>query len=103
MYHQIILSFIISCISLLALRGYDKFNNKQYTKQVYINQFFLILSSSLIVLYIDNHLNNSNLLDTSTIKMNQSGGSSLNTKGKSVINSNLENIKMNFNTGIPNF
>jgi hypothetical protein len=114
MYQLIILSIIISTISVIILRGYDKFYKKQYERSVYINQFFLVLISSIIVLYIDNHINNNehNILPILNL---QNGGSGIHNetsnfqkvhnslKPKSLIDSNLEKIKMNFNTGIPNF
>jgi hypothetical protein len=102
MLHQFILSFIIALISLIILRGYDKFNNKQYERHIYINQFFLILISSIIVLYIDNHFDNYN-------SSNQQGGNNSfnklhkDNKPQSVIKTNLEKLKMNFDTGMPNF
>jgi TM2 domain-containing membrane protein YozV len=119
MYQQVILAFLIAILSLLILRGYDKFYNKQYTRKDYINQFFLVLISSITVLYVDNHFSNYNTTQAQSIKeLNlspkqsggefQSGGGSFkqfhqSSKPSSVIETNLEKIKMNFDTGVPNF
>jgi hypothetical protein len=118
MYQQLMLAFLISLLSLIILRGYDKFYNKQYTRKDYINQFFLVLVSSTIVLYVDNHFSNYNTAQV-TKQLNlspkvggsQVGGSSgsnfkqfhQSVKPTSVLESNIEKIKMNFDTGVPNF
>jgi hypothetical protein len=114
MYSQIILSIIIAILAVIILRGYDKFYNKQYTRKQYLNQFFLTLISSFTVLYIDNHFSNyktaqSNFVSDKKNTIVQSGGTSSfkdfhqSVKPKSLIETNVEKIKMNFDTGIPNF
>lgn len=118
MYKQLIIAFLIAILSLLILRGYDKFYNKQYTRKDYVNQFFLVFISSITVLYVDNHFSNYNTTHANNKELNmftkhsggsfQSGGGNFkqfhqSNKPLSVIETNLEKIKMNFDTGIPNF
>lgn len=118
MYQQLILAFLIALLSLIILRAYDKFYNKQYIRKTYVNQFFLVLIASTTVLYIDNHFSNyktmqvTNQLNLSTkVGGGQVGGSDgsnfkqfhQSVKPTSVLETNLEKIKMNFDTGVPNF
>ena len=118
MYQQLIIAFLIAMISLIILRAYDKFYNKQYTRKDYINQFFLVLVSSTIVLYVDNHFSNYNTTQVGKqlnlspkVGGGQVGGSDgrnfkqfhQSVKPTSVLETNLEKIKMNFDTGVPNF
>jgi hypothetical protein len=117
MYQQLILAFLIALLSLIILRAYDKFYNKQYTRKDYINQFFLVLISATTVLYVDNHFSNYNTTQV-TKQLNlspkvgggQVGGSGGNfkqfhqsVKPTSALETSLEKIKMNFDTGVPNF
>ena len=116
MYQQLILSFLIAILSLIILRAYDKFYNKQYTRKDYVNQFFLVLIASTTVLYVDNHFSNYNTTQVNKqlnlspkIGGGQVGGTGnfkqfhQSTKPASVVETNLEKIKMNFDTGVPNF
>ena len=109
MYQQLILSFLIAILSLIILRAYDKFYNKQYTRKDYVNQFFLVLIASTTVLYVDNHFSNYNTTQVNK-QLNLSpkiGGSSISqvggtgnfkqfhqsTKPASVVETNIEKIK----------
>jgi len=114
MFQIIILSILIAFLSIIIMRGYDKFNNKQYERSDYIRQFILSLFTSVTVLFIDNHFSNYN--------KNQTGGNIaglgfkeihnntkpnvINSNGsgsKSFIDASINKLKMNFDTGIPNF
>jgi hypothetical protein len=118
MYQQLILAVLISLLSLIILRAYDKFYNKQYTRKDYINQFFLVLAAATTVLYVDNHFSNYNTTQVAKqlnlspkVGDGQVGGSSgssfkqfhQSVKPTSALETNLEKIKMNFDTGVPNF
>jgi hypothetical protein len=112
MFKIITLALIIACLSSIVVRCYDKFYNKQYTKQVYLNNFFQVLICSILVLYVDEHFSNSNLsgsdksnIGGSSSTKIQTGGTSTNTASKSLVTDIGDGIasKLKFDTGVPNF
>jgi hypothetical protein len=55
--NSIIYSFIISFISSVFLKGYEKINQKEYESGEYVKIFFIVLLSSLFTFYIKQLIN----------------------------------------------
>lgn len=111
MFKIITLALIIACLSSIVVRCYDKFYNKQYTKKIYLNNFFQVLICSILVLYVDEHFSNCNLSSSDKLNIGlsstkiQTGGTYGNTVSKSLITDIGDSIssKLKFDTGVPNF
>jgi hypothetical protein len=112
MFKIITLALFIAFLSSIVVRCYDKFYNKQYTKQVYLNNFFQVLICSILVLYVDEHFSNSNLngcnklnISSSSIKSQSGGYINNNIASKSLVTDISDGIasKLKFDTGVPNF
>lgn len=111
MFKIVVLSLIIAFISTIIIRCYDKFYNKQYEKRIYLNNFFQVLISCVLVLYVDNHFSNSELhLGTTSLQ----GSGSKNNNSQTQYGGNNKNLstnniftdisnKLKFDTGVPNF
>lgn len=95
------LAVLIAFLSLILLRCYDKFYNKQYDKSVYVNNFFISLLASLLVLYVDNHFSNSMFTTSNSASIT----SPSTTIQKGGMPSSLTDLtsKFKFDTGTPNF
>jgi hypothetical protein len=55
--HSIIYSFIISFISSVVLKGYEKVNQKEYESGEYVKIFLIVLLSSIFTFYIKTLIN----------------------------------------------
>jgi hypothetical protein len=102
--NSIIYSFIISFISSIFLKGYEKINQKEYESGEYIKIFLIVLLSSLFTFYIKKLINpliNSFSSNKTTKGGNmQLGGNTVHQP--SSFNSPIHTSAMNFNpTNMP--
>ena len=117
----IILSILIGVLSIILMRIYDKFYNKQYVKSDYIKIFILTTISSISVLYLNSIIiptlpGNKSLSNTQQLggnnqnKVLNSVGTSVVSNVTNALNDNLDYFNpvnnshnMRFKTGTPNF
>ena len=95
---------LYSCIfGLIIVYLYDKFENKQYTRQEYVKFALLIYFSSLVTLYIEKN----NLLKFNVSAFQSGGGceTNINTGYTQSIQSQNDLTKnmSSFKTGVPTF
>jgi hypothetical protein len=126
---NIILSILSGVLSMIFMRIYDKFNNKQYTKGEYFKIGILTCISTLTILYLNSilapTLPSNNFLKRVSVSNLQSGGNGSNgsngsnimTNGGSIVNKMASSLNdnldyfnpdksshtMKFKTGTPNF
>jgi len=96
------LALLIAFLSLILLRCYDKFYNKQYDKSVYVNNFFITLLSALLVLYVDNHFSNSKFVSNGDLSSVETSTTKSQKGGMPTTIADLTS-KFKFDTGTPNF
>jgi hypothetical protein len=110
---SIIYSFIISFVSTIILKGYEKVNQKEYESSEYVKIFLIVLLSSIFTFYIKNLVNPLINSFTGTSKGGSTGTNNVlnfkpqmatpNIPGLMTGGMNLNPTGMTFNTNKPMF
>lgn len=107
---SIVYSFIISSITVLFLKVYEKVNYKEYETSEYIKIFIITLLSSISTFYIKSFLNpfftkmfnSSSIHGGNVMPPNPINNNTLNIPNM-LGNTVLPPLNMNFNSGKPTF